>query len=87
MTSRNLETNEVIEYLARSISARGWKQEAIYILEAGQPLAFIAGQLLWVFQPILNLFVSQNDVAKFAQTLEEPEGINHLIQRIEANEG
>jgi hypothetical protein len=48
-------------------------------LEAGRPLAFVGGQLIWLIQPMLNLILPAEDVGKLACLLEEPEAIDKLI--------
>ena len=71
--------------LADAIRRRGLRTLALAALEAGQPLAFPAGQVLWFAQPALGLFWERNEVSKLAQLLEQPERISALIGHLEAN--
>jgi hypothetical protein len=56
----------------------------LIFLEAGHPLTFLGGQLLWVAQPALSLFMPANVVAEAAQLLEEPESVKALAAKLEA---
>lgn len=70
--------------LAEAITRRGLRTLALAVLEAGQPFAFLAGQVLWVAQPALGLLWQRNDVTQLAQLLERPEKISALIGHLEA---
>lgn len=70
--------------LAEVITRRGLRTLALALLEAGRPLAFLAGQVLWVAQPALGLFWKRNSVTQLAQLLEQPEQISALIGFLEA---
>lgn len=70
--------------LAEAITRRGLRTLALAILEAGQPLTLLAGQVVWFAQPALGLVWERNDVAQLARLLERPERINVLIAHLEA---
>ena len=79
MTSRELEKKRLISQMADSLWDRGLGTIALIGLEAGRPLTFFAGQLLWVFQPVMGLAMSRERIAQFAVVLEDPEAVNQLI--------
>lgn len=70
--------NEVVDFLCR----RGLRLPALIILEAGQPLAYLGGQMLWVAQPALSLFLPADKIRQTAQLLEQPTAVSGLIQRL-----
>ncbi|GAB4270210.1 MAG: hypothetical protein Kow0080_14420 [Candidatus Promineifilaceae bacterium] len=70
--------NEAADFLCR----RGLRLPALIILEAGQPLAYLGGQMLWVAQPALSLFLPANKIRQTAQLLEQPTAVSGLIQRL-----
>ena len=65
--------------MADLLSDRGVGATALIGLEAGRPLAFLAGQLLWVLQPVLGLIMPRERLAHLAVILEDPEAIDQLI--------
>ena len=81
----NLPEQEVfIEQVAASLRRRGLQAPALLALEAGQPLTFIGGQLLWVAQPALSLFTSTTWMRQLALLLEEPTAVQKLMTKLEA---
>ena len=56
---------------------------ALILLDAGRPLTFFGGQLLWVSQPLFSLFGKSTQVARMARLLEEPQAVAQLIQQLE----
>lgn len=48
------------------------------ILTAASPLAPFGAQVLYVSQPVLGLFNSEDQIAAWAQLLEDPDGIEFL---------
>lgn len=74
--------NQVVELLTR----QGWRELALVALHAGRPFAFLGGQLLWVAQPALSLFISSTTIHQTVQLLEEPTMVAALIAQLEANE-
>lgn len=69
--------------LARHIARRGLRTPALVALEAGRPLAFVAGQLVWMAQPALSLLWPRQEVGRIARLLETPDGWERLIQCLE----
>ena len=91
MTSRELEKQRLASQMAELLCDRGLGTTALIGLEAGRPLAFLVGQLLWVLQPVMGLVISRERFAQFATILEDPEALNlligHLSDRNEAEVG
>jgi hypothetical protein len=56
----------------------------VFALEAGRPLAFVGGQLLWISQPVLGLLLPSNVIGQTARLLENPEAVTALIENLEA---
>jgi hypothetical protein len=80
---RALEQEKLINDIAETIQRRGWRLPALLALEAGRPLAFIGGQLLWLAQPTLSLIISASTIGHIARLLEEPAALDSLIARLE----
>lgn len=74
---------QLIEQLAASLSRRGWRLPALIALEAGRPLTFIGGQLLWLAQPALSLFMAGDEVRRMALVLENPRAVTALLECLE----
>jgi hypothetical protein len=74
--------NQVVDALCR----RGLRLPALIALEAGQPLAFLGGQFLWLAQPLISLFLPTTMVSQAAQLLEEPAAVAALIACLEARQ-
>ncbi len=72
-----------IDQVAAAFCRRGLRLPALIALEAGQPLAFLGGQLLWLAQPALSLFVADTTVRQAAQLLENPAAVAALVHRLE----
>ncbi|MBK8987180.1 MAG: hypothetical protein IPM39_14055 [Chloroflexi bacterium] len=77
--------NSFIDQLAAAFCRRGLRLPALIALEAGGPLAFIGGQLLWLAEPALSLVVSHETVRQTARLLEDPTAVAALVHRLEAN--
>jgi hypothetical protein len=72
--------------IADTICRRGWRLPALVALEAGRPLAFLGGQLLWVAQPLLGLVLPGEVVGHFASILEKPAAVAELISLLEKSD-
>ncbi|MFQ5420021.1 MAG: hypothetical protein ACE5EY_06625 [Anaerolineae bacterium] len=68
-----------ISQIADRICQRGWRLPVLLALEAGRPLAFVMGQLLWMAQPALSLVIPGQMIRQTAQFLEDPKAVNQLI--------
>ena len=80
------EQEKLVNDFADALSRRGLRDLALLILQAGQPLSFIGGQLLWMAQPALAIVLPKHQVAQVAHLLEEPSAVESLITRLEADE-
>lgn len=74
--------DDFIQRLAQAINQYHLGAVALFLLDLGQPITFLGGQLLWVSQPILNLFVSKSMVEQLAAVLEEPIAVERLTVQI-----
>lgn len=86
MNDSQPENQAFISQLADNICRWGLQVPVLVGLEAGRPLAFLGGQLLWVSKPALALFFSGNSVSRLAELLEEPAAVEALIATLEARE-
>ncbi len=86
MSDREAVEKEEIGEVVKAISDRGWQNAVIFLLEMGQPLALLGGQLLWILQPGLSLFISADTVGRIARLLEQPEAVNDLINQLDSME-
>ncbi|MBN1314136.1 MAG: hypothetical protein JXA42_01665 [Anaerolineales bacterium] len=74
---------ELIEGVVKKIQRLGLVDFTTAILDGFRPVAFIGGQLLWLAQPALGIFMDSNRIAGLAQLLEQPEAIDMLRDRLE----
>lgn len=59
----------------RAWRAQGHGDWSVSLLEAFEPLAPLAAQLMWVAQPGLGWWLGHERLASLARALETPEGI------------
>lgn len=85
MTQLTPEQDIFLDRLAAAVQRLGLSEPALMALDAGRPLAFVGGQMLWLLQPLLSLLVSGSYVTQLAQVLEKPETVSALVTRLEAN--
>ncbi|VAW30207.1 hypothetical protein MNBD_CHLOROFLEXI01-1911 [hydrothermal vent metagenome] len=76
----------LLDQIVTSLKQRGLHTVALTLLEAGQPLAFIGSQLLWLAQPALALFWPSSQVGQLAQLMEDPTAVSALRQHLAADE-
>ncbi len=79
------EKDALITQIADHICRHGWRLPALIALEAGRPLTFVMGQLLWVAQPALSLLIPSQMVRQTAHLLEDPATVKQLIARLDAH--
>ncbi|RMG91762.1 MAG: hypothetical protein D6706_17885 [Chloroflexi bacterium] len=77
------EVEAMITEVANLLRRRGWRVPALVVLEAGAPLAFLGGQLLWVSQPVFSLFGQGDMVAKLARLMENPATVQALTRELD----
>ena len=82
MTQSATTEEQFLDSIADGLSRRGWRLPALAALEAGRPFAFVGGQLLWLSQPVLSLFIPKQMIDRTARLLEEPESIDALVGRL-----
>ena len=75
-----------ITQIADKICQQGWRLPALLALEAGRPLTFVMGQLLWVAQPALSLVLPGQMIRQTARLLEDSESVNQLIDCLDTYE-
>lgn len=73
----------LLDRLARRVVQMDMVVPVILALEGLQPLRRIGGQLLHLLGPTASLFVPARDWRDLADLLEEQEGIERLLRRIE----
>jgi hypothetical protein len=75
-----------LDQIAIFLKQRGLNAVALTLLEVGQPLTFIGGQLLWLAQPAVALLWPTDRVRRLAQLMEDPAMVQSLMQRLAADE-
>ena len=86
MTQFTPEQDVFLDRLADVVQRYGLRGPALMVLDAGRPLTFLGGQMLWLLQPALSLLVPGKQVAQLAHVLEKPEAVLALVTRLETNE-
>ena len=76
----------IVNYMAEKIDKYGMGTPAIVFLEAGRPLSFIGGSLMWGAAPFLNIFVNDQYTREIALFLEDRKNMEALISKIESLE-
>ena len=85
-TPTSPENEQFLDQVADVLYRYGLHTSARIALEAGRPIAFIGGQLLWIAQPALSLLLPAQKVRQTAHLLEEPAAVDALIARLEQKE-
>lgn len=75
---------ELVARWAQRIEQAGMVAPAILFLETFKPLAFVGAQLVWFAQPFLTWGLREADVRELAQLIEDNDGVEALIARLEA---
>jgi hypothetical protein len=83
MTSRGREQQAFAYQVADRIRQLGFRLPVLTVLEAGRPLTFVAGQMLWLTQPALALVMPRDVLSQTAELLEDPEAVNSLIELLD----
>lgn len=76
----------LLDQIATTLKRRGLHSAALAVLEAGQPLAFVGSQVLWLAQPVLGLLWPDVAVSQLAKLMEDPAAVQALMQRLDADE-
>ena len=77
---------EALGRLAERLSERSLGSIAIFMLEAGKPLSFVASQSMLFFEPFLTALCSPGDYRLVAEGLEDRGNVEWVITRLEALE-
>jgi hypothetical protein len=75
--------DQLIEDLAHRLDSWKLTTPAIAFLEAHRPLGFFASQTLLAFHPLLTLFLGDVPVEEYAALLEDRNGLERMIDRLE----
>jgi len=81
-----LARREALGRLADRLSERSLGTIAIFMLEAGKPLSFVASQSMLFFEPFIAAFCSPGDYRLIAEGLEDRGNVEWAISRLEAAE-
>ena len=73
---------QLIDDIATGLRRRGLHLPVLVALEAGRPFAFIGGQLVWIMQPFLSLFIPSHKLDEAAHLLEDAAAVRALMQRL-----
>lgn len=84
MTQLEQEQDRFLQKVVDQIHQQKWRVPVLFVLEVGQPLAFLGGQFLWIAQPTLSLIWSGKQVGQWACLLESPAGVSRLLSALEA---
>lgn len=76
----------LLDQIATALKQRGLNSVALALLEVGQPLAFIGGQIMWLAQPALGLLWPTAQVRHIAQLLEDPTAVRSLMAALATDE-
>lgn len=76
---------QLIKSLAQRAARLGLTAPAILFLETAKPLAYLGAQMMWVAQPVLSMWWKGNDLRDLAFVLEDPAGIEAIIERLESS--
>jgi hypothetical protein len=75
-----------LDQITTTLKQRGLHTWALTLLEAGQPLVFVGGQLLWLAQPAVGLFWPTDRMRQLAQLMEDPAALRSLMRRLDTDE-
>lgn len=82
MTGRGREREVIVSQIVDALNRYGLRTPALIGLEAGRPLAFVGGQLLWMAQPALSLLLPGELIEQAAGVLEDPAAVEMLISQL-----
>lgn len=84
--SQNAQCREqLIDHLAQTATRMGLSAPAILFLEMFKPLAYVGAQMVWATQPFLSVWLKESDLRDLALVLEDPAGVDALIDRLESS--
>lgn len=74
---------ETAAQVAAALHHAGLAAPLYLALDAGRPLAFLGAQCLFIAQPALSLFLPRTTINQLAHLLEEPAGVELLLEKLE----
>ncbi|GIW73250.1 MAG: hypothetical protein KatS3mg102_2792 [Planctomycetota bacterium] len=78
---------ELLERVARAVRRRRMQAPAVLFLESVKPLGFVGSQAMWFLRPFATAVLRRPaDYDRFARLLERRDGIEALLERIEAGD-
>lgn len=83
MESHGARRDQLVEDLAQRLDSWRLTTPAIAFLEVHKPLGFFASQTLLALQPLLTLLVGNVSVEEYAALLEDRNGLELVISRLE----
>jgi hypothetical protein len=83
MESNAARRDQLAEELAHRLNSWRLTTPAIAFLELHKPLGFLASQSLLALQPLLTLFLGDVHVKEYAALLEDGNGVELVINRLE----
>jgi hypothetical protein len=75
---------QIASRIAQALTRHGWREIAIILLDTGQPLTFVAGQLFYIAQPALALFWPYERLTQLGNFLEDPDAVPRVLANLEA---
>lgn len=76
-------TMEIAAQVAAALHHAGLATPLYLALDTGRPLAFLGAQCLFIAQPALSLFLPRITINQLAHLLEEPAGVELLLEKLE----
>ncbi len=80
---RTSEQEALLTQVAEEIVKRELTAPAILFLDSMKPLSFLGGQLMVFFSPFVHMVLDSRSYDLFAETIENRENVEFLINRIE----
>jgi len=80
------EDEALLDRIADYIVRRRMTAPAMFFLRPMTPLTYVGSQALYVFQPLVEFFVSPELLKRAHKLLERRDGIELLLERIEKRE-
>jgi len=74
--------DQFVARLSAQIQRWGLATPVALLLEAHRPLGYLAGQALWLIQPMLSWLFDSQSLAEYASLLEDQEALNALLNSL-----
>jgi hypothetical protein len=78
-----LEERHIWQTWSRALKGWGMQAFAGWLLEATAPIHIIGAQLVYIGQPLLGLFISDEHTQSLARLLEQPESARALAHYLQ----